>query len=54
MKAREAFEKIRHQKRGKLNLRGRMIMMVSLEIVGSVLFALGDFKYGDYVKFRSD
>lgn len=41
MKARDAFEKIRHQKRGKLNLRGRMIMMVSLEIVGSVLFALG-------------
>ena len=41
MKAREAFEKIRRQKRGNLNLRGRMVMLVSLEIVGSVLFALG-------------
>ena len=41
MKAREAFEKIRKQKSGNLNLRGRMIMLVSLEIVGSVLFALG-------------
>ena len=41
MRASEAFEKIRSQKRGNMNLRGRMIMLVSLEIVASVLLALG-------------
>lgn len=41
MKARDAFEKIRRRNKGKLNFRGKMIMLVSLEIVGSVLLALG-------------
>ena len=41
MKAKEEKKKIRKEKRAILNLRGRMIMIITLEIGASVLFALG-------------
>ena len=41
MRAKEEKKKIRKEKRAILNLRGRMIMLITLEIGASVLFALG-------------
>lgn len=41
MKAKETFERIRRQKRSRFSLRGRLILLVSAEIIVSILLALG-------------
>ena len=41
MKAKETFERIRRQKHSRFSLRGRLILLVSAEIIVSILLALG-------------